>query len=161
MKTKYPRLTYSKLKDLKSHPDGCRTHAAEAGYLLPKSIGTFNLLRPPFVVNVVTGHLIDGDQMRTALLAATGWGPEADVPVWEVEVPEHLEDAAHLALQNHTGEWVWQPVSEHLKALKEAGVDPKLTGFLDSDIGPLTAADWKPKEKGPLDGSDPAQGTFL
>lgn len=148
-------LKLIKLKELRPHPDGCRSHQPYTSLLLANAVKAFGgLLRPPFVLNSVTGNLIDGDQMRAALLLVPGYGPDSEVPVWVVEVPEHLEDAAHLALQNHAGEWLWQRVSDHLKALPE-GLDKRVTGFQDSDIGPLTAAEWSPAEKKPLDGSQP------
>lgn len=150
-----------KLKDLKAHPDGCRTHQSHTALMLATSVKTFGgLLRVPFVLNQRTGNLIDGDQMREALVLVPGYTPETEVPVWVVDIPEELEDAAHLALQNHAGEWVWQTVSDHLKALP-ADLDKKVTGFLDSDIGPLTAADWKPAAKGPLTGCEDPQQTSL
>jgi hypothetical protein len=85
----------------------------------------------------------------------------ADIPVWVVDIPEEDEDAAHLALQNHVGEWRWEEVSKLLKAVVERGLDVGLTGFHESDTGPLLAADWTPKEKGPLDGSDPNQVALI
>lgn len=150
----YPRLETKKVKELKPHPDGVRTHNNDALYLLGKSVELFGLLRPPFVVNARTGNLLDGDLLAEALQQRD---PEQEVPVWVVDLDDWLEDAAHLALQNHAGDWMWQQVSEQLKAVKERNIDPRMTGFHDSDIGPLTAADWKPAAKGPLDGSDAAQ----
>ena len=150
----YPRLEERKLSDLKAHPDGVRAASAADGFRLGKSIKHFGLLRPPFVLNARTGALLDGDRMLQPCRDA---GLET-VPVWVVDLPEADEDAAHLALQNHAGEWQWEPVSKLLKAIAERGLDMALTGFHDSDTGPLCAADWTPKEKGPLDGSDPKQG---
>ena len=146
-----------RLASLKAHPDGVRAAAAESEYWLGRSLERWGLLRPPLVLNSRTGNLIDGDRMLARMLAA---GIE-EAPVWVVDVPEEEEDAAHLALQNHAGEWSWQGVSEHLTALKAAGIDPRVTGFHESDVGPLTAADWKPAAKGPLDGSPADQGVLL
>lgn len=157
MATEYPRLETRRLADLKAHPDGVRSAEPVDGFRLGKSLAHFGLLRPPFVVNVRTGALLDGDRMLRPCREA---GME-DVPVWVVDLPEEDEDAAHLALQNHVGEWKWQPVSELLKALAERNLDVGLTGFHDSDTGPLLAADWTPKVVGPLDGSNPMQGGLL
>mgnify|MGYP001244492901 CR=1 FL=1 len=151
---KYPRLETRRLSDLKTHPDGVRSATPADEYRLGKSLAHFGLLRPPFVLNARTGALLDGDRMRRPLRES---GVEK-VPVWVVDLPAEDEDAAHLALQNHVGEWQWQPVSLLLKAVGARGLDVGLTGFHDSDTGPLMAADWTPKEVGPLDGSDPKQG---
>lgn len=150
----YPRMEMRKLATLKAHPDGVRTAQTVDEFRLGKSLTHFGLLRIPFVLNVRTGALLDGDRMIRPMRES---GIE-EVPVWVVDLPEEDEDAAHLALQNHVGEWQWEPVSKLLKALTERGLDMGLTGFHDSDTGPLCAADWTPKEKGPLDGSDPKQG---
>ena len=152
----YPRLERRKLADLKPHPDGVRASSPTDLFQLGKSYDRFGLLRPPFVLNARTGNLLDGDVM-VGVLRDRGV-EEADV--WVVDVPEEDEDAAHLALQNHVGEWQWQAVSVRLKELQGRGLDPRLTGFHDYDIGPLCAADWSPAEKGPLDGSDAKQEGF-
>ena len=125
-------------------------------YRLGKSLIYFGLLRVPFVLNARTGALLDGDRMLQPCREAG----LVEVSVWVVDLSEEDEDAAHLALQNHVGEWQWQAVSLQLKSLASRGLDVGLTGFHDSDTGPLMAADWTPKEKGPLDGSDPQQGGF-
>lgn len=151
---KYPRLEQRRLSDLKAHPDGVRSAQPADEFRLGRSLAHFGLLRPPFVLNARTGALLDGDRMLRPCREA---GLET-VPVWVVDLSEEDEDAAHLALQNHVGEWLWQPVSQLLKAVTARGLDVGLTGFHDSDTGPLCAADWTPKEKGPLDGSDPKQG---
>jgi ParB-like chromosome segregation protein Spo0J len=154
---KYPKLEMRELSTLKAHPDGVRTAEAEDEYRLGKSLAHFGLLRPPFVLNARTGALLDGDRMLRPCREAG----LAHVPVWVVDLPEEDEDAAHLALQNHVGEWQWQPVSELLKALVARKLDVGLTGFHSSDTGPLLAAEWKPAQVGPLDGSDPRQGGLL
>lgn len=158
-KKKYPRLEDRPLSTLKPHPDGVRTHDADSLYALGRSLSKFGLLRPPFVVNDATGNMIDGDLVLEALRSVMD--KDAMVPVWAVSIPEEDEDAAHLALQNHAGEWQWQPVSELLKAVAARGGDVKLAGFHESDTGPLLAADWKPAAKGPLDGSDASQISLL
>jgi len=83
------------------------------------------------------------------------------VPVWCVEVKEDEEELIHLALNNHAGDWQWQPVSVQLKAIKERGQEVKLSGFHEYDIQPLLAAEWKPAELGTLEGGDPGQQTLL
>lgn len=155
--SKYPRLEMRELATLKAHPDGVRSALPADEFRLGKSIEHFGLLRPPFVVNDKTGTLLDGDRMLRPLREAG----LKEVPVWVVCIPEEDEDAAHLALQNHVGEWQWQTVSDLLKAIAARGLDVGLSGFHDSDTGPLMAADWSPAEKGPLDGSDPGQISLL
>lgn len=155
-KPKYPRLEQRELSGLKAHPDGVRSAQPTDEYRLAKSLAHFGLLRPPFVLNARTGNLLDGDRMLRPCREAG----MAEVPVWVVDLPEEDEDAAHLALQNHVGEWMWQPVSDRLKDIRGRGLDVGLSGFHDSDTGPLLAADWKKPEKGPLDGSDPKQEGF-
>ncbi len=156
MSATYPRMETRSLDSIASHPDGCRSSDADGAYGLDRTYELLGLLRPPFVLNARTGNLIDGDRMLDVLRRRG----VKEAPVWVVDVPEELEDAAHLALQNHVGDWVWQPVSEHLKALNERGVPMCVTGFHASDYGPLTKADWKPAEKGPLDGGDAKQEGF-
>lgn len=156
-KNGYPRLELRPLSSLKAHPDSVRRADAEDEYRLRKSAGHFGLLRPPFVVNDRTGTLLDGDRMLAALRAA---GVE-QAPVWVVNLPEEDEDAAHLALQNHVGQWLWEPVSGLLKGVQARGLDVGLTGFHDSDTGPLLAAEWKKPEVGPIDGADPRQEALL
>lgn len=149
----YPCLKVMPLSDLKPHPDGVRTATAESVFNLTRCYELLGLLRPPVVLNVTTGNVIDGDRMIEALRRAE----VASVPVWCVEIPEEAEDAAHLALQNHAGEWQWEAVSKLLKKMKERNEPLELTGFHEYDTGPLVAADWTPPAKGPLDGSDAAQ----
>jgi hypothetical protein len=148
-----------KLKDLKAHPDGCRTHQSHTALMLATSVKTFGgLLRIPFVLNQRTGNLIDGDQMREALALVPGYTPETEVPVWVVDIPEELEDAAHLALQNHAGEWEWPQVSDMLKRQKDATV----TGFPNSKILALISVEeWEPKLNTTLDGADSQQSNLL
>jgi ParB-like chromosome segregation protein Spo0J len=152
-KTKFPRLETLPLAEIKPHPDALRSAQPLDVYRLSQSLAKFGLLRPPLVVNARTGTLLDGERALEALRSAG----ETSAPVWLVEVEPELEDAAHLALQNHVGEWRWQQVSEALKELKGRGVDVGLTGFHDSDTGPLLAADWSPAEKAALEGGDPNQ----
>jgi ParB-like chromosome segregation protein Spo0J len=146
-----------KISELKSHPDGVRVVTPEAVYQLSLSIKTFGLLRP-LTLNTRTGWILDGDNVLVVLRSMKGMDM---VPVWCVDIPEELEDVAHLALNNHCGEWQWEPVSRLLKTVEERKQSVGLTGFHESDIGPLLAADWSPAAKGPLDGSDPAQATLL
>ncbi len=150
--SKYPRHEVRKVKDLKAHPDGVRSAGPDAVFRLGASVRHFNLLRPP-VLNIRTGSVLDGDRLLAALRDS---GAE-EVEVWCVDVPEAEEDAAHLALNNHCGEWQWQAVSLLLKSCVERGVDAGLTGFLDSDTGPLLSADWSPAKVGPMDGTDGSQ----
>ena len=152
----YPCVEVRKLSTLKAHPDAVRSVTAEAVYNLRKSHDEFGLLRLP-VLNVRTGNVIDGDHLITVLRDK---GVE-EVQVWCVDIDEAKEDIAHLALQNHCGEWMWEPVSVLLRALKDAGHELLLTGFHPYDISPLTQAEWSPVEKGPFDGSDVAQQTFF
>jgi hypothetical protein len=155
-KNQYPRLERRKVSSVKAHPDGVRSHTSDSLYLLGKSVEQFGLLRLP-VLNVRTGNLIDGDLLLEALRHLS----TEEVDFWCVDVPEELEDVAHLALNNHAGEWQWRPVSEHLKAVQALGLPMGLTGFHASDYGPLTAADWSPAPKGPMDGSGNEQGSLL
>lgn len=147
---RYPRLESRKLRELKPHPDGVREADNDALYWLGKSLESFSLLQLP-VLNARTGNLIDGDKVVERLRALRS--PEWECPVWCVDIDEEMEDVAHLALNNHAGEWRWQAVGEQLKALKGRKVPMGLTGFHESDFGPLTEADWTPPAKGPLDGS--------
>ena len=142
----YPRLEMRPTASLKAHPDGVRSAIPSDELRLLNSLKHFGFLRPPFTINVRTGTLLDGDEMLDACRAL---GLES-VPVWLVDLPEEDEDAAHLALQNHVGEWQWQPVSLLLKALAARGLDVGLTGFHDSDTGPLMAADWAPAKVGDM-----------
>jgi hypothetical protein len=148
----YPRLDTFKIANLRTHPDKLRKMEPADLYRLGKSLERFGLLRPP-TFNAETGNLLDGDQLVEALKAR---GVE-EVRCWVVSVPKEEEDVAHLVLQNHVGEWLWQPVSEVLKRVRDRGGDVGLTGFHDSDTGPLLAADWTVPAKGPMDGSDAAQ----
>ena len=117
----------------------------------------FGILRP-VVLNIRTGAVLDGDRMLSALRDKD---PEQNVPVWCVDLPEEQEDAAHLALNNHCGEWQWQPVSDLLKAIQARGQDLALTGFHDYDTGPLVAADWTQPHILEAQGHDPKQVALL
>jgi len=127
-------------------------------YRLKKSVEHFGLLRP-LVLNKTTETILDGDRLLSILRDQLPM--DAKVPCWIIEIPAEEEDAAHLALNNHCGEWQWQAVSDQLKSVVGRGIEPTLTGFHDYDIQPLLAADWSPAAKGPLDGSDAAQASLL
>jgi hypothetical protein len=148
-----------KLSELRAHPDTVHPAGPESVYRLGRSLAHFGLLRCPIVLNRRTGTLLDGDKLLAALKACLP--PHEEVWVWSVDVPEEEEDAAHAALNNHAGEWVWERVSELLRAVQAKGQDLALTGFHEYDIGPLVAAEWRKPEVGPLDGSDPKQGALL
>ncbi len=154
----FPRLETMKVAVLKAHPDGVRSHSSDSLYLLNKSREKLGLLRPPVTLNARTGHVLDGDLWIEAARMAN----VEELPVWLVDIDETLEDIAHLALQNHAGEWMWEQVSGMLKVLKEKNEELlRLTGFHEYDIGPLTAAEWKPATPGPMDGTDAAQTSLL
>lgn len=145
-----------KVSDLKAHPDTLRNATSESVFGLRNGIEAFGILRP-LVLNITTGNIVDGDKVLAALRDA---GAE-DVPCWCVELSEEVEDVAHMALNNHVGEWVWQSVSEQLKAIQAKGKPLTLTGFHPYDIGPLVAADWTPVAVGKLEGGDPTQRDLL
>lgn len=141
---------------IKPHPDRLRQCDAEEVYRLRKCIATLGWLAP-LVFNTTTNTLLDGDKR---LQAAKDLGMK-EVPCVVVEVPAEHEMAAHMALQNHVGDWQWQGVSEQLKAMQAGGLDVDLAGFHSRDSGPLLLADWAPAAKGPMDGSDKDQGVLL
>lgn len=144
------------LADLKVRKDQVRTFSSEDVHRLSVSVDKMGVLRP-LVVNGRNMAVLDGALVAKALRAA---GAVA-APCWVVDLPPELEMTAHLALQNHVGEWNWQAVSEALQAVQAAGLAVDLTGFHSSDTGPLLAADWTPAKQQPLDGSDASQTTFL
>ena len=148
----YPRPELRKVAELKAHPDSVRAASQESLHWLAQSQVLFGQLALP-VLNARTGVLLDGDR-RLADMRARG---VEETWVWLVDLDPALEDAAHLALNNHAGEWQWQPVSLLLKELASRGQPLGLTGFHESDTGPLCAADWKVPAVGPMDGSDAAQ----
>lgn len=152
----YPRLEIRPLTDLCTHPDHDRTSSSESKHWLRRSVEKFGLLQLP-VLNARTGRLLGG----ALLVSAMRDMERAATPTWVVDLAPELEEAAALALNNHAGEWIWKEVSLVLKKMNENNEPLGLTGFHDSDIGPLVAADWKPAEKGPLDGSDARQGALL
>lgn len=152
----FPRLEVRPLTELKSHPDGVRHHTSDAVIHLANSVKAFGIIQPP-LLNITTGNILDGDLLLQALRMLE-W---KECPVLVVKVAEEDEDTVHLARNNHAGEWSWEDVSKHLMALGQRGRPIALTGFHESDYGPLMAADWSPAAKGPLDGSDANQGTLL
>ena len=151
-----PRLEVKPLAELRSHPDGVRTHTPDAVFTLANSVKMFGLIQVP-LWNKTTGNILDGDLLLQALRMLE-W---TECPVLVVEIPEEDEDTVHLARNNHAGEWMWEAVSKHLKELAVRGRAIALTGFHESDYGPLMAADWSPAAKGPLDGSDANQFGLL
>ena len=126
-----------KLSDLRPHPDAVRTCEPADQYRLRKQVEKFGLVQLP-LYNSRTRTVLDGDK-TIAVLRDLGW---TEVPVVVVDLPAEWEDCVHLARNNHVGEWNWQRVSELLKAAAAAGLDVGLTGFHESDTGPLTAAEW-------------------
>lgn len=153
-----PRLETRLVATLKAHPDSVRTADSVDELRLRRSADRWGWLRPPVVVNDRTGHVLDGDR----LLSVAKQRGDTTVPCWVVDVPEVEEDAVHLALQNHVGDWLWEPVSVKLKEMKVAGLDVGLSGFHDRDTGPLTEATWKKPVKGDLKAAeqDDGQGGF-
>jgi ParB-like chromosome segregation protein Spo0J len=135
-----PRLEQRKVSTLKAHPDGISYIETGAPLALANLFKVFGFLRPPFVLNERTGNLLDGDQFLDAVRVLQ----LDEVPVWIVDVPEELEDAAHLALQNRVSTWNWQGVGDLLKALESRGQALSLTGFPAHITAPLVAADWTP-----------------
>lgn len=147
-KSNYPSVELRKASELKPHPDTLRFATAESLYGLQNSIKEFGILRPP-VLNVTTGNLIDGDWLVSALKERG----DTEIICYCVELTPEQEEIAHMALNNHVGEWIWQPVSEKLKEINAKTGTLALTGFHPYDTGPLIAADWSPAKVGPLDGS--------
>lgn len=152
----YPRVETRKLTTLKAHPDGVRVKDKNAEYFVGKSYELFGLIGLP-TLNVRTGTVIDGDTILNQLRMRG----VSEVMVLCVDIPEELEDLAHLAKNNHAGDWHWQAVSELLKIIEERKQPIGVSGFHESDTGPLLAADWKAAAVGPLDGTDASQGVML
>ena len=124
-----------------------RDHTIESRYQLAKSLEQFGLLRVPVTLNRRTGKILDGDEV-IKLLKAAG---QTECPVWVVDIPKEMEQAAHCALQNHAGEWNWMPVSDNLKAMEKNGVATSLTCFPACKTKALTRiTDWAPTAKTPV-----------
>ena len=152
----YPRFELRKCSSLAVHPDGVRQASEEAVFNIGKCVEQLGVLRP-LVVSARTGRVLDGDLLLEKLRAQ---GSD-EVPCWVVDVPEEQEDTAHLALNNHAGEWQWEKVSKHLQSLAGKKQELALTGFRSHDIAPLLEADWKPQGADPLDDSDKNQQSLL
>lgn len=63
----------------------------------------------------------------------------------EVDWPRKKELAANLAANQHGADFEWQLVSEYIQELG-TGYDLSITGFSESDINGLIAADWTPAD---------------
>jgi len=132
-----------KLSDLCAVADGTRTVSIEALFHLKKQFEILGVIQLP-TFNVKTKRLLGG-KLSVQVLRDAG---ETDCQVLCVDLVADLEDAAIMALNNHAGEWVWQPVSEQLKAMQERKQSLQLTGFRDYETSPLVTADWtKPEIK--------------
>lgn len=138
MALEYPRLERRKLSDLCVTPCPTRVVSTEALFHLRKQYEAFGILQIHVVLNVTTGNLLGG---RRSVQVMRDLGIE-EAPVWCVQLPADMEDAASMALQNHASEWQWRPVSEKLKTMKQLGLGLQLSGFHDYDTGPLVSAEW-------------------
>jgi hypothetical protein len=76
----------------------------------------------------------------------------------EVQWDAKTETAANLAANKWGAAWEWEGVSDMLSSLNEGGFDLELTGFDESEFGPLIAADWSPPEAGELPGEPEPKG---
>jgi ParB-like chromosome segregation protein Spo0J len=137
----YPCLEMRQLSTLRTDNGKLRTFEPEDVRQLANQIKTLGLLRP-FVLNVTSGALLDGDLMLLACRQIFAF--DSMVPVWCVALEPATAAAARLALNSHASEWIWIKVSAALAQLQEIGEDLSLTGFRTEDTEPLLAADWKP-----------------
>jgi len=153
----YPRLEWRELSTLKAHPDSMRNATPADIFTAGKALKHFGFLRPPFVVNDRTGELLDGDQ----LLGLARQEGLKTVPVWVIDIAPEDEDVAHLALNNHIGEWRWYDVAEVLKAVDKAGRDTALAGFPQWIVKPMLGASWRPGVLGAPGAEDPNQVKLL
>lgn len=139
----YPCVKVMKLSDLCAVSDETRTVSTEALFQLKKQYELLGVIQFP-IFNVKTKRLLGG-KLGVQVLRDSG---ELECQVVCVDLPVELENTAIMALNNHAGEWVWQPVSEQLKEMQERKQSLQLTGFRDYETSPLVSADWtKPEIK--------------
>lgn len=148
------QITAAKIKPL---TNSMRERRPETAYQAGRSLKFFGLLSLP-TWNARTGHIIN----LASIIEAQRAAGETVFDVYAVDLSETQELAAIMAFNNHYGEWNWEKVSGGLKVV-QTEIPLEITGFHDSDTGPLLAAAWQPAEKVSLADAlaEPKQGALL
>ena len=120
---KKPEILELKLKQLNSPPGEVkRVNDTESRHGLATAVRTLGILRLP-VVSKRTLKILDGQEIVGELKAA---GEDSCV-CCVVDVPESLELAVRMLMNNHVGDWCWEQVS--------LALDVAASEFYDAEKG--------------------------
>ncbi len=129
------QITTTKLQAMAApyNPRVITAHDLEALRASMREFGTVE----PIVVNKRSGRIVGGHQ-RVAAAALEGI---AQLPCFEVDLPDAKERQLNLALNRISGEFDRESLAAVLRDLKAYGEDLGLTGFTDAELDDILRPD--------------------
>ena len=121
---KYPCLLTKKISEISAAKYNPRKISDEAMGRLTKSLAEFGNIQP-ITWNVRTGNVVGGHQ-RLKVYKAMG---KTEVDVWAVDLDEHKEKAANIALNKLSGEFDMPMLKDILEEIDTGDLDMEITGF--------------------------------